>query len=324
MKSDSRLIILGLFSLSLLSTSCITGDKSSSLLERNSKSLPIVHQTSGSEVMTQIDRDYWVQLSKKTNDDRTRLYAILGTKDWNLAVQESRNYLKKKPRDRSALTVLAIGLAMQKKYKLAAYYAKVIERHYPGYPETYNLMGLATLNQTNAEYEDYQEAVRYFSMAFESNDKQVASGLNLAHLYLQLGQSKAAKDVFETLQVRCLNCDEANLGYAIASSRLRQFADAEKALNIILKRDRNNPDALYYLAIIENYGKKRPDQAMALLNKVVSEPSDRSLDVKRKANFLLRRLQAAQFARNPKKQQTNDSHLKEVPKEVIQALDKDQ
>jgi tetratricopeptide (TPR) repeat protein len=285
-------------------------------------SMPIVQQTSGSEVMTQVDRDYWVQLRKKSNNDHTKLYAILGTKDWSAAVEESRNYLKKKPRDRVAMTVLAIGLAMQKNYKLAAYYAKVIEKYYPGYPETHNLMGLATLNRVKADYEDYQEAVRYFSMAFEADEQQIASGFNLGHLYLQLGQAKAAQEVFETLKERCLDCNEANLGYAIASSRMRQFGKSEKALNTILKRDKNNPEALYYLAIIENYGRKRPKKALDILAKVVADPNDRALAVKRKANFLLRRLQASQYARNPKKQQIDDSHLQEAPQEVINALDK--
>lgn len=269
--------------------------------KQSNKGFTVVQQTNGNEVMTQIDRETWVQLRKAANSDEVKLYATLGAKEWEVAASDARSYLRENPKNKTALTVLATSLAMQKNYALAAYYGSLLERYYPGFPEAKNLLGLAVLNRPNANYSDYTKAANYFAQAFDSSDTQVASGLNLGHLYLQLGNAQSSVDVFGAVRQRCNDCVESLVGFAVASSRTRDFKAAKDAFSKVLEKDKNHLGALYYLALIENYGQKRPDRAMTLLSKIIKDTSQRDMDIKRKANALLRRLQANEYAKQDTK-----------------------
>lgn len=101
--------------------------------EQSNKAFTIVQQTNGNEVMTQIDRETWVQLRKAANSQEVKLYATLGAKEWEVAASDARAYLRDNPKNKTALTVLATSLAMQKNYALAAYYGSLLNRYYPGF-----------------------------------------------------------------------------------------------------------------------------------------------------------------------------------------------
>ena len=122
-----------------------------------------------------------------------------------------------------------------------------------------------------------------------------------------MGNAQAAVDVFGAVRERCKDCSESLLGYAIASSRVRDFNSAKTAFKEILNQDPNHPGALYYLALIENYGNKRPDKAIELLTTLVKDTNQRDLDIKRKGNVLLRRLQASEYAKKEKNQSLQQS-----------------
>jgi tetratricopeptide (TPR) repeat protein len=276
----------------------LSGGRSSG--KHANKSYTMVQQTNGNEVMAQIDRASWVQLRKATNSQEVRLYATLGAKEWEVAEKDARSYLSTNPKNKTALIVLATSLAMQKNYALAAYYGSLLNRYHPGFSEAKNLMGLATLNRPSAGYTDYKKAADYFAQAFDGSDTQIASGLNLGHLYLQLGNAKSAVDVFGAVRQRCGDCMESLVGFAIASSRTRDFKAAKDAFAKVLDKDKNHPGSLYYLALIENYGQKRPDKAIALLTRLVKDTSQRDMNIKRKGNALLRRLQANEYAKQEK------------------------
>lgn len=288
-----------------LTQACASLSGNRSTGKQSDKSFTVVQQTNGNEVMTQIDRETWVQLRKAANSQEVKLYATLGAKEWEVAASDARAYLSANPKNKTALTVLATSLAMQKNYALAAYYGSLLNRYYPGFSEAKNLMGLATLNRPNASYSDYTKAANYFAQAFDGSDTQIASGLNLGHLYLQLGNAQSAVDVFGAVRQRCNDCTESLVGFAVASSRTRDFKAAKDAFSKVLEKDTNHPGALYYLALIENYGQKRPDRAITLLSKIIKDTSQRDMDTKRKANALLRRLQANDYA----KQEKNKNYL---------------
>jgi tetratricopeptide (TPR) repeat protein len=257
---------------------------------------PIVHQTNGQNIMRKIDRDSWVQIRNSTKNEHIRLYAALGAAEWDVAVSDARVYLQTHPQDEVALTVLSIGLAMKRNYSLAAYYANLLNQYHPGNPEVQNLLGLAAMHKPGATFEDYQKARAHFEKAFDGSGNQIASGLNLAHLYLEMGNAEAARDIFQAVRPRCGDCAEAMMGYGIASSRLRDFAKAEEVFSEVLKRDPHSAHARFYLALVAKYGRNDNQGAITHLTALVEDPEIKNLEMQRKGNFLLRRIQAEVYA----------------------------
>ncbi|MCX6132112.1 MAG: tetratricopeptide repeat protein, partial [Proteobacteria bacterium] len=253
---------------------------------------PIVHQTSGRNIMQKLDRDAWVEIRKSSRSDHIKLYAALGAAEWDIAVHDARSYLQEHPQDEVALTVLAISLAMKQNYSLSAYYANLLNQYHPGNPEVHNLLGLALMNKSGTNFEDYQAARQEFEMAFDGSSQQIASGLNLAHLNLEMGNATGARDVFQAVQSRCGDCTEAVMGYGIALSRLREFAKAESVFSGLLKKDPHSAYARYYLALVAKYGRNDNKTAINNLTALVEDPEVKNLEMRRKANFLLRRIQA--------------------------------
>ncbi len=258
---------------------------------------PIVQQTSGRDILRKLDRETWVEIRNTTKDDYIRLYATLGTGEWDVAVNDARAYLQKQPKDEVALTVLSLALAMKKNYSLSAYYAKLLNTYHSGNPEVYNILGLAAMNKPGATVDDYKEAMKNFQTAFDTSSQQVASGLNLAHLQLEMGNALAARDTFAAVVSRCGSCTEASLGYGIALSRTGEYEKAEDAFASILKKEPHSAYARYYLALVAKYGKNDNKGAIDQLTALLEDPQTKNVDMERKANFLLRRIQAQVYSR---------------------------
>lgn len=262
-----------------------------------------VHQTSGLDVVSELDRDVWMQTRKSTDKDQMRLYSSLGLREWDVAIGDARHYLKTHPGDFVALSVLSTALAMKQNYNLASYYAKLIDKLYPGQAESKNIMGLAILHRPGANYQDIQKAAKNFEAAFTSDEKQIASGLNLGHLHLQSGNAQSAKQVFEIVRRRCQDCTASLYGLGLAASRLKEFPFAKKTFEDILQRDPSNNQAKYYLALVENFGFNKPQEAVSILTEMLDSRKDgqsQDVDVLRQANFLKRRIEAQIYAQNYK------------------------
>lgn len=279
-------------------TGCVTTQSTKSSSPKiSSESLvysktPIVQQTSGKSILKKLDRDNWIQLRNSSKNEHMKLYATLGAGEWDVAAQDARAYLQAHPRDEVGLTVLALALSMKKNYSLAAYYAKLLEESHPGNPEVYNILGLALMNKPGPNYEDYRDAMRNFQTAFDASSQQVASGLNLAYLQMEMGNASAARDTFAAVQERCDQCVEASLGYGIALSRTREFEKAEKAFQSVLEKEPHSSYARYYLALVAKYGRNDNQTAMKYLSAILDDTKNTNLDMQRKANFLFRRIQA--------------------------------
>lgn len=310
--SVGKVIILAL---AVMQAACTTGFGS-----RNNSSPydrpQIVHQTTGRDVLTNMGRDQWIQIRNTTESEHMKLYSTLGAKDWDVAINDARIFLRNHPRDRVALTVLATALAMKQNYSLAAYYGKLLDEYYPGYPETANLIGLAVLNRPGASYRDFQESASYFERAFDSHGNQVASGLNLAHLHLQMANAESARSVFQIVRRRCNDCSEAMIGYGIATSRLGQYDEAERTFAAILRREPSHVEAQYYLALLATYGKQDEQRAIKILANLLENPRNENQEIRRKANFLLRRLEAKRYAPRPSERN------REMSETVVRALDR--
>lgn len=253
---------------------------------------PIVLQTSGKTLMRQISRDRWIAIRNSTKSEQVKLYANLGAAEWDVAITDARNYLQNHPQDEVGLTVLALALTMKQNYSLAGYYAKLLDKYHPGNPEVKNILGLAEMSKPGATFQDYKDAIRFFEGAFNTSQTQIASGMNLAQLHLEMGNLEASRDVFQAVYQRCGKCAEAGLGYGITLARLQSFAKAEDAFNDVLSEDKHNPFARYYLALIAKYGKNDNQEAMVQLQKMLDDTEAKNMEMQRKANFLLRRIQA--------------------------------
>ena len=282
----------------LSSTACVTSQSSD--VSRQADNIH-VHQTSGEDVLTELNRNHWVSIRNSTGSDDMKLYSALGTREWDIAIQDARTHLRQKPKSLAALQVLSVALAMKQNYSLSAYYGRLIEKYYPGQVDTNNIQGLAILNQPGASYRDFRKALGKFESSFEANPKQIASGLNLGHLHMEMGNFDSAVDVFSTVRDRCNQCTTAILGRGIAASRKKDFSLAKESFESVLKLKPNDLQAKYYLAVIENFGFHDKKKAVKLLADLLDDKSNRELAVKRKANFLMRRIEAQIYAQKSKR-----------------------
>jgi len=291
-------VVLGLCLISLNACTTLRGTDSPSSESRKGASklsynkTPIVQQTNGRNIMRKLDRDVWVEIRNSTKNEHIKLYGAMGAGEWDVAIADAHAYLQNRPQDEVAMTVLAISLAMKKNFSLSSYYANLLNQYHPGNPEVNNILGLALMNKPGANYADFQAAKQAFELAFDGSGQQIASGLNLAHLNLEMGNAEAARDIYQAVRTRCDDCSEATLGYGIALSRLRDFSKAEVVFTDILKKDPHSPYARFYLALVAKYGRNDNKAAMTQLTALLEDTEVKNVEMRRKSNFLLRRIQA--------------------------------
>lgn len=260
---------------------------------RVKKSGAVVHHSGHSRPsVTKLDRDSWIEIRKSSKDDYTKMYAALGAGEWDVAIADARNYLASHPKDVHALTVLATSLAMNRQYSLAAYYGAMLEQYHPGQPLAPNLLGLATMHRPNATMRDFQKAAERFREAMDRSEKEIAAALNLGHLQLAMGQAKPAAVTFGAARSRCGDCTDAIMGYGVASSKAGDYGNARAAFETVLKKEKRNSYALYRLALVERHGFQNNDKAKIYLDRLLTDSGDANTDLKRRANALLRRIEA--------------------------------
>ncbi len=266
-----------------------TGSKSASLSSAKSQE-PILGQVGSSKfVLSSLDRKHWVQLRKSTTNQSEKLYATLAAGAWEAAEAEARNYLLKNPRNEQALTVLVIATSMQKKHPLAAYYAGLIETYHRPSSESLNARALATVTAPKADINDFQNAVQLFHQAFYETNTEIAAGLNLGRLYLELGDAQGASEIFAETRQRCKDCLPSLVGHGIANSRLRKLSKAKTIFHLVLKINPHHPQALYRLALIAKED-KQIKQAKRYLDLVMIHAKSSNYIIAKKAEELVRTL----------------------------------
>lgn len=300
MKRRSELAILAVVGLLITNCTTIAGfkfdeEKKVAADDRAIDAGVIVQQTGSNQpAIAKMDRDAWVEVRKSAKSDYVKMYAALGAQDFEVAKTEARSYLATHPRDLHALNVLATSLAMEGEYSLAAYYGNMIEKYYPGQAISENLQGLAAMRGGKASMRELRRAEQHFRTAMSRSDKEIAAGLNLGHLQLMMGNVKGAATTFYEVRGRCASCTESLLGLGLAQSRLGRFPEAKATFETVLKRDKNHPVALYRLALIERHGFRNNSRAKDYLDRLITQSADTNSEMKRRANTLLRRIQAAE------------------------------
>lgn len=250
-----------------------------------------VQQISGSQpVVSSLSKESWAEI-RSGKDPVKKMYATLAVDDPQGAEALARQYLEQHPNNVDALSVLTASLILSRKYELADYYAGRLAKFAPSAGLAYNAQGLAILLGTQNRLTDYRRAITHFQKSMESSG-EIAGALNLGHLYLELGNAQAAAATFTEAVSRCGGCIHAQLGLGVSESRTGQYDRAKSSFAAVLKKDSDHAQAMFHLALVEKNGYHNDAAAESLLRKIISGPADRDMDIKRKANFVLRKMKA--------------------------------
>lgn len=291
-----------IFFISLYSFSCIS--TLSLKFTKNSKSkqhfeiisvppTQIIYQLKATKpVISKYDRAYWLNIRKQSSFAKDKIFALLAIGEWDVAIEESRTYLIEHPKDIYALSALSIAYAVKKQYNFAEYYVKLLEKNYGQSALTLNIKALCVLLSPQVDMVKINQAIDLFNQSYNMSNQEIASGLNLAYLYLEIGHTQKAVEVFESLKHRCKNCSLSLIGAGIAYSRLGQINMAKQNFTALLKQDNTNVYALYYLSIIEYSYFKNISQAKEYLHKILTLNIESYADIQRKAQLFLRRIES--------------------------------
>lgn len=236
------------------------------------------------------ERKPWLALRKSQKDLKTIYAATMLAGEFDAAEVEVRSYLEKNPKDQEALKALVFCLIMNKKVNQAYFYIEQIEGWFGPQSDLSNAKGIYFISRASRRDSFLERAVEMFDLAYRSSTDEVAGGLNLGFLKLELGDSAGAKNLFEEVKGRCENCIPAVLGLGIAQFRLKEFESARENFSSLVSRDPNHGQALYRLALISNNVDKNPEQAKKYIDQIrLSSTVDEV--IKKRAEGLLLLLQ---------------------------------
>jgi len=234
-------------------------------------------------------RNYWLD-QRQAKAMMPRAQAALATGEPELVVNMAKAKLARTPGDPGALTMLAAALTMSHQYDLAAYYAAQLEQVQPGNSFALNVKGIAAMLAHKTTMNDYRLAQDYFQKAMDNDPMQIAAGLNLGSLQLELGNARGAATVFKTVAERCGACTAAQIGYGRALARSGEFREAAAVFKDVLKKHPENPAAQYNLALVYKNGFHDKAKAQSYLVAVIKNSHNRDQSLKNRAQIVLRSL----------------------------------
>ena len=135
---------------------------------------------------------------------------------------------------------------------------------------------------------DYKRAGDLFQAAFAADNAQIAPGLNLANLQLELGNHDAASETFSQVVDRCGRCTVGLMGFGVAASRSGKYDAAVAAFNEVLAKKPNHANALYNLALVHKNGYNNPKQAEKYLETMLAKSRTQDPYLKERAHTVLR------------------------------------
>ncbi|MCX6123939.1 MAG: tetratricopeptide repeat protein [Proteobacteria bacterium] len=255
----------------------------------------VIQPMAKTPIISAQDPSHWINLRSKGKDDLARMRGQLATGDWQAAVTSGKSFMITHPDHPEAMMGIAGAYAIGKRYEMAGYYAHQVLKIQPSNSDAMNILGLRVMMATGNRRADYQHAISWFQKSLEADGTQIAAGLNLGHLQLELAVTGAAVEAFATTSPRCGDCDSGLMGLGISSARAKRGEDAKSAFEKILARNSYHAEAKYQLAL--NYRNNLGDSSRAakLLQDIVSDAEGHYRDdivVKRQANIALRRIRA--------------------------------
>ena len=231
------------------------------------------------------DKQLWLSEFDSKDGSLARIIQTIEKREWKQSIQLARAYLKKQPFNKGCFLVLATSYAGLGKYEKASYYAKLVLKKFPTNVAAINILGLSIYAKAEL-LEDYRKAQRIFQLAFERSAKEVAAGLNLGYLLLEMGDTQTAQKIFIQTASRCGACEEASLGYAISLRRQGKHNLAKETLEKIVA---NNPDfmtAWYQLALHYRNVEKNFEKSSQLIKKILDQSDMQDIELVEKARMI--------------------------------------
>lgn len=182
-------------------------------------------------------------------DEGNPLFQAVKSEQWHSCLKQAKQLLLRQPNDENGLSITALAHYSLGHVQKARYFTNKTLRLYPSNSLALNLTGIQRVDQAQMVH-DYLEAANYFKKALKLSKVEIAAGLNLGYLYLELSNPKLAKEAFDEAATRCHNCTSALTGLGMAYNRLKMLEEAKEAFEEVLLSDRSNLIALYQLALI--------------------------------------------------------------------------
>ena len=213
------------------------------------------------------------------------VYINLAQKNYRKIETNMRRFLRQNPGHIEALTVLAKVLFLQKKYKLATYYSKLVLSRDNVNDDAQMVANLVVMVSPDSYQYQRQAAQLRLASLFDNSKTHVASGLNLGIWLLKKGNCQEAMQYFSQVAKRCSNCGIARVAFAICLLRSGKFVRGHQ---LLLTVNDMTDDALarYYLAF--SYFKIKQDIAKArkILKRILDDTSQDG-HIRNKARSLL-------------------------------------
>ena len=134
-----------------------------------------------------------------------------------------RKFLRANPAHPVALSLLVKALFLQKKYKLASYYADLVLTVNNNDTDAHMIKALGVIFAPNSyHYQRHAARLRLASL-FAENKTHIASGLNLGIWMMKKGNCGKAMQYFAQVVRRCPKCGIARVGFAICLLRSGNF-----------------------------------------------------------------------------------------------------
>ena len=281
-----KLYVTALLAASLAGTACTTLSGGDDHLTA-AKSTVVTQAGRSEPVVSGFDRPYWVDLRGK-NGAMPKMNGALATGEAQAAIDLARDYLAKRPGDADGLTMMAAALVLSRNYDLAAYYASLVEKARPNDAFALNVKGIAAMQTAKPRMADFRRATQLFQQAFDADPRQIAAGLNLGAVQLELGNATMAEQTFGQVSKRCEECNVALMGYGLSSARAGHMNQAKVAFEAVLKKNPSHSEALYQLALVQKNGYNNSKQAEKYLSQLLADPKIKNVATRERAQSVLR------------------------------------
>ncbi len=285
------LLVSLLLSVSCATTSSNEKDNKTGLFGDEEREVVVQRIGQRNTIVSPYGKNHWYEARQSKNTSIKRIQGMLATGESLNAERAARNYLEKNPGHPEALMALSAALAHSGQYDLAGYYARLVAKKIPNNSRSQNIEALSILMKAK-NMSDYRRAEQLFQSAFDGNSNEIAAGLNLASMYLEVGNAGNAATIFEQASNRCDRCAAAELGLGIAKMRLNQFKSAVGHLERASKNPIEKSKALYYLALTYKNGLNAPKKAEESLRTLLAEGSSKDGATLRLGHTLLRKIKA--------------------------------
>lgn len=234
---------------------------------------------------------YWYEM-RQSKDPLKRIAGNLAAGQLGQAVNLSKSYLEKNPQDVQALIYLATALALDRKYALAAYYAKAGLRQRPGDAMLLNIAGLSMYMNHAGSSVEQKQAIEFLRASFNNDSSQIASGLNLGGIFLELGKHAEAQVYYQKVASRCGQCTAALLGSGTAYLKHKNYQAAKDSFEKIIAREPAHGPALYNLAVVYRNGYQNKKQAEKYLFTLLNRTNKADYALRARAQTFLRMMKS--------------------------------